>query len=203
MNDEQVVIDDSEMPSAPSSEAAGEVVEIDGSVDGSVFATVHKEGDALPMGTYHFRLSNYTQGWNEFGKDDKGKTKEPELESFGKQPYFMVNWVCQQEPHTGRQIPPEFVGWCTPELFKAATEGNRSAAKYVANRLIQALAILEGAEMKPTGSFNFKDFLGTNPEMKLTLGLGAGKTKDQSGKYVNDGRMVNKVLKHVSLRRPS
>jgi hypothetical protein len=201
MSPEEQIIDDSEMPVAPAEEV--KQVEVSGEIDASLFDAVPVQGDAMPVGTYHFRLDRYTTG------ESEPSVKKPERERYGKQPYFMLLWICQQEPHTGRIIPPEYCGWCTPEVFKAAKEGDSTARAMVAERLMVAKDVMAAAGMKAVGAFNFVEFLGTNPECKLQLGLADANT--DSGKvgadgkkvYVKTGMKSNKVLKHISLTRPA
>lgn len=201
MTTEEQIIDDSEMPAAPVESAAA--VEVNGEVDASLFDIVPVTGDSMPVGTYHFRLDRYTTG------ESEPNLKKPERDRFGKQPYFMLVWICQQEPHTGRIIPPEYCGWCTPAVFKAAMEGDSTARTMVAERLQTAKDVTAAAGMKIVGNFNFVEFLGTNPECKLQLGLADANT--DSGKvgadgkkvYVKTGMKTNKVLKHISLTRPA
>ncbi len=197
-------IDDSEMPLAPQAQAQAQAeVEVDGTLDSSLLDGVPGMGEAIPIGTYHFRLDSYTTGANEPAKDPKtGLAKRPDEERFGPQPYFLLNWSCQQEPHTGRRVQ-EFCGWCTQEVFKAAAGGDRTARQMVNNRLFVAKDLLPAIGMKAVGNLNFKDLLNTNPECKLQLKLQAGKSKNATGQYVVDGTTTNGVVKHVSLTRPS
>ena len=196
------IIDDAElMPVAPATDAPQ--AEVDGTFDGSLLAGVANLGEAIPMGTYHFRLDGYTTGWS------KPDVKYPDEARFGNQPYFMLNWSCQEEPHTGRSPGPEFCGWCSKEVFQAAAGGDRTAMRMVNSKLVVAKDVLAGADLKSAGTMDFKSFLATNPEMRLQLGLQPGKTAtgkidSKSGKkeYVADGSMRNRILKHVSLTRP-
>jgi hypothetical protein len=198
------IIDDSEMPIAPTASAATTEIEIDGTLDSSLLEAVPGMGEAIPIGTYHFRLDSFTTGFNEPAKDSKtGLARYPDEEQFGPQPYFLLSWSCQQEPHTGRRVQ-EFCGWCTQEVFKAAAGGgNRTARRMVNNRLFVAKDLLPAIGLNAVGNINFKDLLATNPECKLQLKLQPGKSKDASGKYIPDGTMTNGVVKHVSLTRPS
>lgn len=197
------LIDDSEMPVAPAPGDAAVVAPVDGAFDGDILDGIPAMGEAIPIGTYHFRLDSYTEGWNEPAVDPKtGLAKDPDMAAFGRQPYFMLNWSCQQEPHTGRGVT-EFAGWCTPQVFEAAKAGDRTAKKLVASKLFVIKDILAAAGLKAMGNMNIKDFLGGNPELKIQLKLQQGKSKNAAGVYVVDGTMRNGVVKHVSLTRPA
>lgn len=196
---EEHIIND-EMPDAP--QASGPLP-AEGGMDASLFDMVPAMGETIPMGTYHFRLDGFTKGWNE------PDVKKPEEAAFGKQPWYQLNWVCQQEPHTGRAVV-EFCGWCNKDTFTAAATGNKVAQKLVKGRLFVIKDVLPAANYKPVGEFNIENFFATNPEIKLQLGLTPGKTDsgkiDQTtGKklYIPDGSMRNKIIKHVSLTRPA
>jgi len=61
---------------------------------------------------------------------------------------------------------------------------------------------MEGAGFTPSGKFNFKEFMATQPEMKLQINVKEKKMKGPDGKWVPSGEFTNKVVKHVSLHRP-
>lgn len=194
---------DDEMPEVPLGQEEKIVAPIDGTFDGSLLDAVPGMGEAIPVGTYHFRLEKYSEGWNEPQKDPgTGLAKNPDEAKFGAQPYFNLQWSCQQEPHTGRSVM-EFAGWCTPEVFKAASAGDKAARKIVNGRLYVIKDVLAAAGLKAMGNLDIKAFLADHPEVKLQVGLQEGKTKNNKGEYVKDGSMRNKVLKHVSLTRPA
>lgn len=201
MSENAVVLDD-EMPSAPVGEE-NKGPAVDGAIDASLFDGVGKMGEVIPVGTYHFRLQQVHEGWSEPQKGDNGEYKDPDVARFGKQPWFNLDWRCQQEPHTGRRVT-EMVFWCSAEVFAAASAGDPTARKMVRSRLTAINDLLAAANMKPTGIFNIKDFFATNPEVKLQLKLTEKKTKDDKGKYtIKTGEQDNGVVKHISLTRPA
>lgn len=197
MTDE--IVDDV-MPAVP---AEGEALPAEGAMSAALFDEVPGMGEAIPVGTFHFRLESRTKGWSD------PDPKKPEEGQFGKQPWYMINWSCQQEPHTGRSTT-EFVPWCNKETFDKAASGDKTAQKIVKNRLYVIKDILAACSYKPVGEFLIEPFLDSNPECKIQLGLKAGntdsgKTDPGTGKkiYIPDGSMRNKVIKHVSLTRPA
>lgn len=194
---EDELIED-ELPSPPSGAAAEG---FDDSFDASLLADVPKMGDALPVGTYDFRLEKFEESWKTKEYDKQGN--ERDLPQSDWQPYYKLQWKCQQEPHTGRMVF-ENCPWVRPQdVSDANTESPRKAEarKLINSRMPRAKEIMEAAGFTPTGSFGFKQFLATNPEMKLQLKLKASKIK-KDGKLENSGGFVNEVVKHVSKHRP-
>lgn len=184
-----------EMPAPPPASDEVKEVVIDGVVEASDFQDVPKFGDVLPLGTYHFRLERFTESEQEAFED-----ATPEEKLFGNQPQFMVSWVCQQEPHTGLQFL-DFVPWVNEEVKEAAKDGNSVARGIYRRRLSRAKSIMEAAEFKPTGTFNFKEFLGWHPEIKIQVGLRSRKQK-VDGQLKDTGQKMNFAIQYLSLRRP-
>lgn len=178
-----------EMPAAPpmAGEEGGETqatsVDLYDQVDASLFETVHKMGDALPAGTFPFRLRSYSQ------LNPKNATTGVE------EPYFRLLWSCQKEPNVGR-IFADNVPWVDKATIDAAKDPQnpmRAAARALINeRLARAKAIMEAAQFKPTGQFGFKEFLNNNPEMFIEISNYQGR----------DGNHYNKAKKYISLARP-
>lgn len=189
----QSIADDENLPSPPSGAEAGQsTTTIDGSFDANDLAAVPKLGEAIPVGTYHFRAESYT----EHDQPTNDKTPADELR-FGAQPVFWVIWSCQQEPHTGRTFL-DFINWVKPEVFAAARGGDKAAQKVLAARLSRAKMVMEGASYKPVGKSDFKAFLATNPELKIQVSL-----KERKSKGVGTGEMANGAVKYLSLNRPA
>ncbi len=187
-----------ELPSPPEGQA---VPEIDDVIDASLFGDVPKMGDAIPAGTYAFRLEKYEEGWS--STDYKtGRTLSDEE----KQPYFSLQWKCQQEPHVGRVVF-DIVTWVKTSDVKAANDPQnprRGEARSILNkRLPKAKAIMEAAGFVPTGQFGFKQFLATNPELKLQLKLKEKQDKQPNGTWKGNGDYTNDVQKYLSLHRPA
>lgn len=187
-----------EMPSAPvaeSHEEGGETTAqpIDVPVEASIFDAVPKMGEALPIGTYHMRGELNAEGFTDF----KDGTPQ-EVRDFGKQPYYQVLWKVQQEPLVGRGFM-DFVPYVNEETARAAAQGNSTARGIVNDRLWKAKMILEGAGYKPSGAFSFREFLLTNPEMKIQLKVVPRKQKDASGKYVATGENGNQAVHYIPL----
>lgn len=192
-----------DMPAAPGV-PAGTAVPVDSSGDADMFEGVPTMGEALPIGTYHFRLEKVSSGANKV-EESAGVAK---LYSNGNkisdQPWYMLQWVCQQEPHTGRQFG-DFCPWVNKECRDLAKTGDVNAQILLKDRLWKAKAVLEAAGYKPSGAFDIdKDFFSTHPEVKIQLGIQPGKTKDPvSKKYIEDGSTQNKAIKYLSLTRPA
>jgi len=188
--------DEFELPSPPSGEAQA----IDDTMDASLLTDVPKLGDALPQGTYHCRLDKFTEAWT---KEDFETGRE--LAEHEKQPQFLIQWRCQQEPHVGRVIL-ENVPWVRPEDAKAANDPQnprRGEAKSIINRALpRAKQIMEAAGFNPTAQFGFRQFLGSNPEMLIQVNVKEKKQKNSEGKWVGSGEFKNGVVKHLSLHRP-
>lgn len=182
---------DDELPQAPTGGEPATGTAFDDTIDSSTFEGVGKIGDAMPKGTYHFRLDSYTQEVTENG------------------PYFNIRWKCQEEPQVGRLVF-DICTWVSAETVKAAAAGDAQAKSTIGTRLARANSIMDAAGFKPQGKFGFKSFLDTNPELKLTIGISERKKKvegktDSKGKqvYEGTGEMGNNVVKYLSLHRPS
>lgn len=189
---------DDELPAPPSGPQAAQSAEpISGAIDGALLGDVPKLGEALPIGTYHFRLDRYSESWAE-----PDKSASPEELLFGKQPQFLLFWSCQEEPHTGQPFV-DFVEWVSPDVLKMAAERNQSALKLLRTRLARAKAILQAAEYPIVGQLDYKTFLSSHPEIKIQLGLREGKQKTSSGELVPTGEMRNRPIRYISLRRPT
>ena len=151
-----------ELPSPPS---PAENSTIEDTLDASLLTDVPKLGEAMPAGTYAFRLDSFKEAWT----TKNSKTGE-DLAKEDQQPYFAVQWKCQQEPHVGRVVF-ENIPWVRTQDAKDANnfESPRraEAKKTLNNRLPRAKEIMEAAGFTPSGNFGFKQFLGSNPELKL------------------------------------
>lgn len=194
------------MPSAPGAGAATAPVAIDASGSAEMFEGVPEMGEAIPIGTYHFRLEKYYEGANPV-TDGEGSTKTIKQFNDGtlvpNQPWFQLVFVCQQEPETGRQFS-DFCPWVEKTVREKAMQGDSVAQAVLKDRLWKAKSILAAAGYKPTGPFDLKkDVFDTHPEVKVQLGLQPNKVKDATGKYVPDGGMTNKALKYLPLARPA
>lgn len=192
-----------ELPSPPHAGAAAVSEPIDDTFDAALLTDVPKMGEAIPAGTYVFRLDSFTEEWSksEWFKDGTSRELAPEE----REPYYRLLWRCQQEPHTGRVVG-ENVPWVKASDVKDANNPNSprkaEARKVINNRMPRAKEIMEAAGFTPTGQFGFKDFLKSNPEMRLQLKLKARRAKAPSGKYEPTGDWDNEVQKHISLHRP-
>jgi hypothetical protein len=186
---------DDELPQAPTGGAAGQMAPVETlDVSEDIYATVPKMGDTIPAGTYHFRLDRWQKAAYEDG------------------PVYSLQWRCQEEPHTGR-VCFSNCPWPTAADIKTANDpslpagAKQEAQKRVNDRLVVAKAIQEAAGCKP-GSMPFEDFLNTNPEMKLTIGVTEKKQRDAKlgadgkPKFSGTGENKNKVQKYISLHRP-
>jgi len=180
MNDELT----DEIPQAPAEGADG--VQIDAELEASDLQTVHKMGEPIPQGTRHFRLRQF-----QAAKADDG------------QPYFMLQWSCQEEPYTGRVVFDN-VPWVKKEdVYDANHPGPRQveARNILDDRLAKANAIMQAAGYKPSGRFNFVEFLGTSPELKIQYNVSERKAKQPDGTYKGTGEMGNRVQRYFSLHR--
>lgn len=184
-----------ELPEAPHTEApAGGPVLYD-EVSSEVLGGVPKMGDPIPKGTYHFRLDSYSTG---------GTAQEP---------YYMLQWKCQEEPNTGR-IAFDIVTWASEDDIRAANDSRHprcnEARAILNNRLMRAKSLMDACSW----SGGFKALLDAHPEIKITIDLQERKTKalnpDGSAKmengkkvYLPTGEMGNRIVKYLSLTRPS
>lgn len=196
-------VEDDEIPSPPAPgehSGAGEAeASFDSNIDASLFGDVPKKGEAIPVGTYKFRLDSYKKMATASGKN------------IG-QPYFQLQWKCQEEPYTGRVVF-ENVPWVSAADVKDANDPTSprrgEAKKTLNNRLPSAKEVMEAADFKPSGKFGFEEFLAGHPEMKLQLKLKEKQSKtgksnaDGSAEYKGTGEMGNEVQKHLSLVRPA
>jgi hypothetical protein len=188
---------DDEMPAAPGPQAAAAVPasEFSGDISTESYEKVPEMGEPLPIGTYHFRSEAFTTGWSAAPKPgDKDF-------AYGSQPYFMIRWMAQQEPHTGR-VFMDFAPWVSDSVARAANAGDTEAQKVVNDRIWKLKAIAEAAGYKPPegGSFNAKIFLQSNPEVKISLGQQERKQKDpKTGQYVGTGQRGNKANAYLPL----
>jgi hypothetical protein len=181
---------DYDIPDVPETVAVGVV--IDGSGDAGMLDGVPEMGEPIPIGTYHFRLSKY-----EAKQTIPDPTKPVETPEF----YYALQFTCQQEPYVGR-IHFDNCAWVRKETRQAALAGDPEARTLLNNRLVRAKALMEAAGFKPTGTFDFeKDFLATNPELLIQIGLQEGKTKSPDGKLISSGSFRNKTVKYVPIRR--
>lgn len=174
---------DDEMPVAPGTGTAP-VVTIDDTIDASAFDSVPKMGDALPAGVYTVRL----KGFSDAIADDGA-------------PYFKIQWSVTQEPHVGRLIF-DSIPWVESAGVVAAKAGDPQAQSVLNSRLPRSKAVMAAAGFKPSGSFGFKQFLGTNPEVKVQITVNERKQKNAKGDWVGTGENGNKVVKYISLIAP-
>lgn len=183
---------DEPLPSAPGTDSV-QTVETEG--DASMFEGVGKLGETIPNGTFHFRLESVVargakpptdRGSTTVSKYDDGSDVDP-------QPWFMVRFVCQQEPHTGKGFT-EFVGWASGTLRKKAAAGDTYAKQQLKNRLIRIKAMMEASGYKPTGAFNLEEFFAMNPEVRIQIGQGKNK---------QSGEDQNTALKYFPINRPA
>lgn len=191
-----------DMPAAPAG-TPGEAVPVDSSGDATMFDGVPTMGEAIPIGTYHFRLEKYSSGLSKVEESPGVAKLFSDGTKIPDQPWYQLQWSCQQEPHTGR-VFTDFCPWVDKVGRAKAATGDVGGQLLLKDRLWKAKSILEAAGYKPSGSFDIeKDFFGQHPEVKVQLGLQTGKTKDATGKYVEDGSMRNKAVKYLSLTRPA
>jgi hypothetical protein len=193
---------------APAATGTSPQPEIDGSIESDAFEGVATMGESLPMGTYHVRLDKYTEGWNNEDErvDNQDKNSPPlkfsDGEVVGKLPYFTLEWIVQQEPHTGRRYS-EFAPWVTPTILQKAKAGDHVARQLLKDRLWKMKSIMAAANYNPHGPYNIKtDFFARHPEVKVQLGLKAGKSKI-NGQWVEDGSQQNKTIRYLPLNRPA
>lgn len=187
-----------ELPPPPASDDSvnDEAVVISGEVASSMFDSVPKMGELIPVGAYHFRLEKYFEQIGDVSEDAPEAVK-----AYGKQPFFNIIWVCQQEPHTGMRYS-ERVGWCTPQVFADAAAGSPTARDMVRRALVNAKSILDATGYVVGPSFNIKDFFATHPETRNQVGV-KGKQTKVDGKFKQTGEQQNFTIKHTSLRRPA
>lgn len=192
-----------EIPSPPAPDPlaghdAGSEATFDDSFDAGLLGDVPKRGDPIPIGTYHFRLAEFKKMQTASGKNQG-------------QPYFALQWKCQEAPYEGRVVF-ENVPWVSVADVRDAsdpTSPRRSEAKSIINkRMPAAKEIMEAASFKPTGQFGFAEFLASHPEMKLQLKLKERQSKtgtkaDGTPEYKGTGEMGNEVQKHIPLARPA
>lgn len=162
---------------------------------GDLLEEAPKLGEALPAGTYSFKMGGYKEGWNEPNKDD------PNELLLGKQPYFQIFWDCTEEPHTGKRFV-EFVQYINKLTIVEANKGNPVAVALVKKNLsrVKDIAVAAGYPQK---GFDFKAFAATKPEVKIQLSLKEKKEKTATGELKATGEQVNFAIRHVSLHRPS
>ena len=189
------VVDD-EMPAPP---VAGDVPqgEIASEVTGDIFAGVAELGEAMPKGTYHFRLDKTFLNWN---SPEKGSDEE----RLGAQPNYGILWSCQQEPHTGKTFM-DSCPWVNKGTLDAAAKGDGFAQQVLRKRLVRAKAIIVATGYPMSSGFSIDAFFAAHPEVKILLGVQEKKQKDPGnpGKYVGTGQMVNNSLKYISVSKPA
>jgi hypothetical protein len=193
-----------ELPSPPASEGTVgdlQTQPIDDQLDASLLTDVPKMGEPMPIGTYVFRMDSFKEQWT-----DKDWKTGLDLTEEQKQPYYALTWKCQQEPHVGRVVF-ENVPWVKGSDARDAnsqTSPRRAEARSILNnRLPRAKELMQAAGFTPSGQFGFKDFLASNPEMKLVLKQKERQAKGPDGKFKGTGEWSNEVTKHLSLHRPA
>lgn len=123
------------------------------------------------------------------------------------EPYFAMQWKCQEEPLTGRVLFDN-VPWVDAKDVVDANNSKsprQSEAKGIlGNRLVRANSIMAAAGFKPTGQFGFRQFLDSHPELKIQVSVAEKKDKNPAtGKYdVPTGEMQNRIVKYASLTAP-
>jgi len=192
-------LDDELMPAAPApATAAGAPAVVSapfsGEIDVTAYEKVPEMGEALPAGTYHFRLDSYREGWGDPPKPGDA------LFAYGAQPYFMVKWTAQQEPITGRAFI-DFCPWVSDQVAQAAGAGDQAAQAVVTDRIWKLKTIATAAGYKPPagGRFNAKTFLSSNPEVKISLGVQERKSKNTDGTYSPTGQQGNRANAYLPL----
>lgn len=196
---------DDDMPTAPAGGAPAAVANtasFSGEIEGDSLEKVPEMGEPLPRGIYHMRLERYTDGWAAAPKEGDDPF------GLGTQPYLMLFWHCQQEPEVGRSVV-DFCPWVNDATARAANDPSnplkqRAAQTIVNDRCWKAKAIAEAAGWKggPGVRFNVKNFLATNPEVRLDLGVQPKKVKSEiTGKYENDpnGGQQNRINRYLPL----
>ncbi len=181
-------------PFGDSPTVASEVEAVETAI-GDLLEEAPKLGEALPAGTYSFKLAGYKEGWNEPDKND------PNALLLGKQPYFQLFWDCTEEPHTGKRFM-EFVPYINKMTIVQANQGNPVAVALVRNNLSRIKDICVAANY-PQKGFDFKAFAATKPEVKIQLNLREKKEKSATGELKSTGEQVNFAIRHVSLHRPA
>ena len=191
MNTDEMPIptDTDEMPAPPTAAAASTEAEpIPTEFNADVVAEAYGRGEAFPAGTFHFRLDGYSEGWGNEGSDEKNK-----LSHLGNQPYFMLQWVCQQEPYVGKRYL-QFLGWVNAETMKLAEKKDSQALGFAKERLGDVKTLMIGCNYKPHGRSDLKTFLESHPEAKISLTIRERKIKI-NGVLTPTGEMVNNVQK--------
>lgn len=192
-----------DIPQAPADGTPAEVAV--GDIEGSMLGDVPKMGDPIPIGTWHFRADGYSKGATAQKDKDGNQRKFDDGSDVPPQPWFMIQWICQQEPHTGRRFG-DMVNWIDPTVAAKAQAGDSVARQLIKNRCVAIKAIQDAAGWKPAGKYNLEnDFLSKNPEVKIQLGIRPGKAKNPvTGKYdLDSGEMQNRAIKYVPLGRPA
>lgn len=191
-------VDDDEMPTAPASSASGGgsapfQKDFSGEIDADEYNKVPEMGEALPTGTYLFRLDSVKDGWS-----DEPKPGDKEF-GYGRQPYFNVKWVAEEEPITGRAFF-EFIPWISDEVAKAAASGDHTAQGIVSDRIwkLKTIASASGYKAAPGSKFNAKTFIATQPKVKIQLGQTEKKEKNTAGEWVGTGAQKNKANAYLS-----
>lgn len=188
--------DNDEIPSAPKVEeessgfSMGERIDPadfqDDEFDSVAMIGIQEFGEVLPKGTYYCRADSYTIFSNEPFKGE---------EAFGEQPTFVIRWVVQEEPDTGKSFS-DFVPWVNKETMKAAIGSpmepkTRLARSILQQRLSRMKTIMDKAGYRAVGATRVTEFLDSNPELKISVGV----------KKKKDGGMVNRASKYISLLR--
>src|SRR5579872_3262152 len=96
-----------------------------GELDPSLLVGVPKPNEIIPKGSrVIFNLRSWKKGESEPWKGSVKKPEgRPELEKYGKQPYYNVEFVAQQEPYTGRKLY-EFIHFVNDATQAAAAAGD-------------------------------------------------------------------------------
>jgi hypothetical protein len=193
---------DDEMPAAPASGGAASaaaaeapVRNFSGDVDFESYDKTPEMGEPIPQGTYEFRADSYREGWG-----DAPKPGDKDF-AYGAQPYFMLKWVAQTEPVIGRAFT-DFLPWISNEVAVAAAGGDAGAQAIIQDRIWKLKTIASQAGFKPAAGskFNAKDFLASNPVIKISLGVDKKKKKNATtGKYEATEELTNKVNAYLPL----
>lgn len=144
-------------PPPPSSMPPGEGSN-DGScnaeIDESVYAGVPDTAPVLEKGISEFRVESFTEG----------------VAAGTGEPYFNITLTCQSEPNVGRKIF-DFIQWVKKEDADDAknvnSPRNAAARAILKERLWKSRQMMGAAKFKPSGAVRFKDFLSTNPVVRV------------------------------------
>lgn len=149
--------------------------DIQAGASSSDFDDVPDAPETMKKGKFAFRIDEY---------EEHEKNGEP---------YFSLKLVCEQEPYTGR-ITYDICPWIDEETLAASRDPSnpdyQQARRTKRERLWKANAIMKAAKFKPSGNFDFKEFLDSQP----TVGVEGGpvERKAKTGKKDKKGKDIYK-----------